>query len=345
VIAWPDTVGTVNDADTERRSRLLGLKLRALVRDHLADESVGAALGFAPGAALRHGDEAWVLLDDRPASMLGAALAWMLRSGASSLHVIAEQGTGVLARRAAEFTPPISVWHADGRSLLPAVAEPHVAPPVLPEHHEQFRQLISDAGAEPQVEHGVLFGDVRGLEVCRVVDDVHLGSTRLEVGVGAHDREAFQMIHGDIPTAASLRRIVDVVLQHRRVGAPQHPLNRLAAERFLRWRVTEDPSTVGAVSMAVATPPVPRQNLKDPVPCVATGTDADGRRIVVVCASGVDLDLVPYAADARLAVETVQPGVGEGDRLVLVTPARDRVPVIGELAGLLRQPAEFSSLD
>ncbi|HSJ92120.1 MAG TPA: hypothetical protein VK917_08615, partial [Ilumatobacter sp.] len=35
VVAQPGTVGTVNDADTERRSRLLGLKLRALVRDHL----------------------------------------------------------------------------------------------------------------------------------------------------------------------------------------------------------------------------------------------------------------------------------------------------------------------
>lgn len=335
----------MTDSDADRRSRLLGVKLRALVRDHLADESVGEASPFAPGAALRHGDVAWVLLDDRPGIMLGAALAWMLRTGASSLQVIAEHDTGVLARRAAAFATPISVWHAHARSLLPAVPEPHTAPVDVPAHHEEFRQLISDAGAEPQVEHGVLFGDVRGLEVCRVIDDPHLGTTRLEVGVGAHDREAFQMLHGDVPTAESLRRIVDIVLRHRRPGAPQHPLNRLAAERYLRWRVLEDPSLVGAVSMEVAPPPVPRANLKDPVPCVATGRDPAGRTVVVVCASGVDLDLVPYAADARMAVEAADPGVGEGIRLVLVTPARDRVPVIGELAGLLRQPAEFASPD
>lgn len=334
----------MSDAEAERHRRLLGLKLRALVRDHLADETVGEPSPFAPGAALRHGDAVWVLLDDRPGEMLGAALAWTIRSGATALHVIAEQDTGVLARRAGELDAEITVWHADQRSLLPAVAEPHAVPPTVPSHHEEFRDLIRAAGAEPQVEHGVLFGDVRGLEVCRVVDDPHLGTTRLEVGVGAHDREAFQMLHGDIPPADSLRRIVDVVAQHRRVGAPQHPLNRLAAERFVRWRVIDEPGLVGAAWMDVAEPPVPRLNLKDAVPCVARGVDDDGRTVVAVCASGVDLDLVPYAADARLAVETAEPGVGEGTRLVLVTPARDRVRVTDELAGLLRRPVELASV-
>lgn len=332
-------------SDAERRSRLVGLKLRALVRDHLADESVGEATAFSPGAALRHGDAAWVLLDQRPGMMLGAALGWMLRSGASSLHVIAEEATGVLARRAEEFAIPISVWHADGRTLLPAVPEPLLAASSPPAHHEELRDLIVSAGAEPQVEHGVLFGDVRGLEVCRVLDDPYLGTTRLEVGVGAHDREAFQMLHGDVPTTESLRRIVEIVLQHRRPGAPQHPLNRLAAERFVRWRVLDDPSIVGATTMEVAEPPVPRTNLKDPVPCVATGTDAEGRIVIAVCASGVDLDAVPYAADARLAVEAAAPGAGGGTRLVLVTPARDQVRVIGELAGLLRRPVELVAVD
>jgi hypothetical protein len=335
----------VSDADAERHSRLVGLKLRALVRDHLADDSVGEAVPFAPGAALRHQDAAWVFLETRPGTMLGAALAWMLRSGASSLDVIAEQDTGVLARRAQEFAPTVSVWHAVDRSLLPAVPEPIGAPPQPPPHHDTFRALIIEAGAEPQVEHGVLVGEVRGLEVCRVVDDPHLGTVRLEVGVGAHDREAFQMIHGDVPAVESLRRVVEVVAQHRRLGAPQHPLNRLAAERLVRWRVLEAPSSVGAVTMAATDPPVQRLNLKDPVPCVATGHDADGRTVVAVCASGVDLDLVPFAADARLAAQAADPGVGEGVRLVLVTPSRDRVRVIEELAGLLRQPAEFVSLD
>lgn len=329
-----DTVEAVTEDDAARRSRLNGLKLRALVRDHLGVDEVPEASEFAPGAALTVGDHAWVLLDDQPGGRLGAALLWAMRNGASDLHVVAEADTGRLARRAAGFEVPIEVWHADGRSLLPAVAEPLPEPPPVPDHHESFRRLIVDGGAEPSVEHGVLVGEVRGLEVCRVVDDPHTGTTRLEVGVGAHDREAFQMLHGDVPAVESLARIVETVARHRDVGAPQHPLNRLGAERFVRWRITDDPTLVGLDSVRPVAPPVPRTNLKDPVPCVALGDGPDGPR-VVVCSSGVDLDLVPFAADAATA--------HEGD-LLLVLPERDRVRAVDELAGALRRPVSFATL-
>ncbi len=334
------------DAAAARRGRLVGIKLRALVRDHLGDETVGEATGFAPGAALVHGADGWVLLDDRPAERLGAAIAWALRAGVGTLHVVADAGTGVLARRAAAFDLPIAVWHADGRELWPAVAEPFAPHTPAPEHHQRFRALIVEGGAEPVEEHGVLAGEVRGLEVCRVVDDPDLGVTRLEVGVGAHDREAFTMLHGDVPAAESLARIVQVVDQHRRPGAEPHPLSRLGRERLIRSEMIADPSRVGAVALAAAPPPVPRPNVKDPVPCVAVGADAGGRPVVVVCSSGVDLDLVPFAADARAAHDGARPGVGpNGSRLVIVTPSRDRLPVAEQIAGRLRQPATFVSRD
>ena len=72
---------TPDDGAAARRSRLVGIKLRALVRDHLGDDSVGEAVGFAPGAALVHGTDGWVLLDDRPAERLGASIGWAVRSG------------------------------------------------------------------------------------------------------------------------------------------------------------------------------------------------------------------------------------------------------------------------
>ncbi len=328
-----------------RRSRLIGVKLRALVRDHLADDSVPEASEFAPGAALLHDGAAWIFLDELPGRRLGASLAWALRAGASSLHVVAEFDTGVLARRAAEFEIPVSVWHADGRTLLPAVAEPLAPPMPARAEHERFRALIIEGGAEPLVEHGVLFGEVRGLEVCRVVDDPDLHVTRLEVGVGAHDREAFQILHGDVPTAESLSRISAIVAAQRQLGSPKHPLNRLAAERFLRWRIEQDPSLVGAASVSHAPPPVPRVNLKDPEPCVAHGVDHDGGAMVVVCVSGVDLDTVPYAVDARLAAEATEPGVDGGGRLVVALPTRDRVRVTEEIADRLARLLEFVSID
>ena len=55
-----------------------------------------------------------------PDRRLGSALAWTIRHGADELNVVAEAGTGTLAGRAAEFTIPITVWHAEGRMLLPA---------------------------------------------------------------------------------------------------------------------------------------------------------------------------------------------------------------------------------
>ena len=71
------------------------------------------------------------------------------------------------------------------------------------------------------VEHGVVTGEVRGLEVCRVVDvDDGGGRVRLEVGVGPHDREAFAIIHGDVPTRAALAGVVAAVAAARRPTRP-----------------------------------------------------------------------------------------------------------------------------
>jgi hypothetical protein len=335
--------------DPERRSRLRGVQLRALVRDHLGRDPDASPQPFPPGAALLADGEAWVLLADDPDRRLGGALAWAVRQGARRLHVVAESGTGVIARRAAQFRFPIEVWHAEGRDLLPAVALPVEPPaPVRPEHLA-LREVIVAGGATPVVEHGVLFGEVRGLEVCRVVDDPHLGVVRLEVGVGAHDREAFQMIHGDVPTVDALARVVDAVARQREPGATQHPLNRLAAERFLRWRLEQDPSLVGAAHLEPAQPPVPRPNVKDAVPCVASGRSIDGGPLLVVCTTGVDLDVVPYAADARLAAAAS--GVGDGEegvgsvRTVIASPTRDQVALLVDLAALLAQSVELVAVD
>lgn len=327
------------DASADRRARLQGLKLRALVRDHLADESVGEPVSFQPGSALLHDDAAWVLLAEQPTRRLGAALAWATRSGANALHVITESGSGILARRAAELTTPISVWHADERTLLPAVPEPLMPEQAVPADQLQFIALIEAGGAEPVAEHGVLAGEVRGLEVCRVVDDPVSGEPRLEVGMGAHDRDAFAIMHGNVPPVEALAGVVSKVEERRHLEAPPHPFNRLARERLLRWELVRNPSIIGAAALAVTAPPVPRGNVKDAVPCVATGRDATGD-VVAVCSVGVDLDLIPFAADARLMAEADE---REAMRLVILTPQRDRVRVTEQLAGLLRRPAELAT--
>ena len=316
-------------ADEGRRGRLLAMKLAALVRDH----GVGADLQttpFALGAAAIDGATGWVYLDERQQRGLGPALAWAVRAGVSRLHVLAEEGTGTLARRAEPFRLPVEVWHVAERALLPAIAEPLPVPPSAPVEHEQFRDLIIQGGAIPAVEQGVLVGEVRGLEVCRVVIDQHTGVARLEVGLGQHDREAFQMMHGDVPTVEALAKVVGAVEPHRRDGADPHPLNRLGQEQALRARLIDDPTLIGATEVEAIPSPVGRPNLKDPYPCIARAT-INGSPATMVISVGVDLDLVPFATDARLATR-------HPTRIVL--PKRDAVPVQLDIAALLTEPMQ-----
>ncbi|MGI9644339.1 MAG: hypothetical protein ACR2O6_03410, partial [Ilumatobacteraceae bacterium] len=338
----------------ERRSRLLGVKLRALIAEHRGSEVSAEPQPFPSGAALLADREAWVLIEGPAARSLGGALAWAVRRDAERLHVVADSDTGLLARRAARFAFPIQIWFAEDRILLPAPAAPLEVPPEADPEHLELAALIEAAGATPNVEHGVVFGEVRGLEVCRVVDRPTVGhiaevadhptpasaaadpGVLLEVGVGDNDREAFQLLHGEIPTVEALRSVVSTVADRRTPDAPQHPLNRLAAERFLRWRIEQEPALGGLRSVVPAPPPVPRPNLKDPVPCVANGVDVDGRAVTVVCSAGVDLDLAPFLADTFEMT---------GRDLVAVLRSRDLVPLTVDLVGLLDVPVRLAPID
>ena len=328
--------------DTDRRSRLRALKLQTLVRDHLGSPIAPTPGVFPLGAAFELDATAWVLVEDDPAHGLGPALAWAIRNGADRLQLLAATDTGLLARRAEHFRLPIDVWHVEDRALLPAVAEPAFPPPQPFDAHLALIPTIVAGGAVAVVEHGVVSGEVRGLEVCRVVDDPHTGAVRLEVGVGAHDREAFAIIHGDVPTVEALSGVVEAVRAHRSPGAP-HPLNRLAPERLLRWRLEQEPSIVGLASLTPTQPPVPRRNVKDPTPCSAIGRRADGTEVLVVCSVGVDLDLVPYAIDARLHEPSVD-GEVVGREVMVVLPSRDLLPVTADLAGLADQTLSLVSV-
>ncbi len=343
--------------DTDRRSRLLGLKLRALAAAHLGRGSLDVEPGSFPhGAALVVDDTAWVLVDGPAAGSLGGALAWAIRNGATSLDLVAEADTGLLARRAARLSFPVRVWFAEERALLPAVPEPLAAPPSPSSEHLELVAVIHEAGATPNVEHAVVFGEVRGLEVCRVVDQPTMGhiadldvdtaafaaasgsaeGVQLEVGVGDNDREAFRLLHGDIPTPEALAVVVDAVARHRSAEAPQHPLNRLGQERYLRWELEQDPAAIGMASVVPAEPPRPRPNLKDPVPCVATAVAPDGTGRAVVCSVGVDVDLVGFVADVQAMSD---------DPVVVVLRERDAVPITRELLALLATPVELRTVD
>jgi hypothetical protein len=320
-----------------RRAALVGVKLAALAREH-AGADVGEVTGFGGGAGvIAANGRAWVLVDERPGRGVGAALAWALSRDATSVAILADSATGQLARRAEGIDFPIRVFHVEERTLIEAVREPlPERTPVSPEHLA-FRSMIAEGDAEPVVEHGVLAGEVRGLEVCRVVDDPVSGEVRLEVGIGAHDRETFQMLHGDRPKVEALAGVVRTVSAQRTPGRPPHPLNQLAASRLLRSRLVEHPGLIGATSVEIAEPPLARSNVKDQAPSVATATLTDGTHALVVCTTGIDLDVVPYSVDAV--------SFHGASSCLIAAPARDLVPVQLKMAALCRVPTRFVPVD
>lgn len=308
------------------------VQLGALMSDRglTADHVSGSGLCAATSAG-----QAWVLLTNATGRGLGAAVAYSLSRSAAELHVVAEAASGSLARRAEAFALPVRVWHHMDRSIVPAIAESLPEPPMPTAAHLALVDIIGQGGADPVVEHGVVAGEVDGLEVCRVVDDPVTGEVSLEVGVGAHDRETFRLLHGDVPTIEALRRVVAAVAGHRRAGADPHPLNLLATERSLRQRVINDPSLIGATAVRPAHPPVPRVNLKDATPCVAVA-DIAGQESVVTFSTGVDLDVVPFATDAWLAHQ--RPGA------LIVVPERDALAVQTRISAQLLRPIEIVGL-
>lgn len=311
-----------------------------------ADAAAGASGPFPAGATLRRGATAWIHSEDS-SRLLGGALAWAGSAGATELHLLVESEWGILARRAAAFSVPPRVWKVSGRNLHEAEPDPlplPAGPPEMPPDVAHVVGAVTAPDVEVVAEHGVLSVEVMGLEVARV--EAGPEGARLAVGVGRHDREARRMVHagmagGPPDPAGELQRAVEQVRARRVAGAPAHPANQLATERWLRALVVRRPELVGAAGLTPVPPPLPRANLRARSVAPAVGRDADGAPLVVVFSTGVDPELVPTAADVRLATSGAP---GPKPRLVLVVPERDDHPVTRRLAGMLVEPAEVRTV-
>jgi hypothetical protein len=277
------------------------------------------------------GRTAWVYVHVDADRRLGAALVWAARRGATGLRLVVEEDARIAARRLTGFALDGAVLRSVGRDLVPVEPAPLPADEPLPSGVEAYEALFRAQGLDVVAEHGVVLAEERGLEVARLVHGP-AGEAWLEVGVGRFDREAAATLHGDRPDAEALALVVAQVRPHRMPGAAPHAVNRMGRERWLRHQVLADPSLVGLTDLVPVPPALPRANLREPAPAPAVGRDAEGRRVLVVCTAGVDLEALPAAADlvAREAPE----------RVLLVLPPRDDLPSLRAVAALLRPPAE-----
>lgn len=77
--------------------------------------------------------------------------------------------------------------------------------------------------------------------------------------------------------------------------------------------------------------------MRETVPAVAIGY-RDGTEVVVVTSCGIDLDLIPYAADARKCLRPEAP-------LLVVLAECDAHRITREIASALHVPAELIVID
>ncbi len=192
--------------------------------------------------------------------------------------------------------------------------------------------VLEAAGLDVVVEQGVVRGEVLGLEVARVVRSGD-GSVAIEAGVGRFDREAGALLNAGMDETRALAGVIDQVIAVRHRGGPPHAVNRLARERWLRADLLADPALVGCRSLHAVEPVRPRPNLREQSTAPAVGVGIRGDRVLVVCGVGIDLELVPDAAE--LADQHTP------DRVIIAVPPRDLIPTLDALARLLPVPAEL----
>lgn len=317
----------------DQRAALQRSRLRALVRDLTGGDCDPVTVGVN-AAALSEGTALLLSTTATPA-LLAGSIAWTLRSRAERTVLLVDDFAGDLARMAGHFTHPVEVREVRGVSSVPVTPTPFPGE-VETDTDAELEAQLRAAGLEVVVEDGVVRGEVRGLEVARLVrwpvDSGGDGLLHLEAGVGRFDRDAVAAMHQGEPPTTTLGRSAAMVAAQRIPGAGAHPLSRLARERWLRWSLLQDPSVVGVDELTALETTVRRDNVRDVSPAAAVGVDRAGHSVVVVCSTGADLSFVPIAADTRAWHDPTA-------ELLLVVPERDRLATLELLASLVTPPA------
>lgn len=320
--------------DPARRAGLERARALSIAQERFDVETEGAAVDAAPfGVAVRRGDVAVIVSAVDDLSVLGGALVWLDRNPVAAAYLVVEHHAGVHARRAAELAPELAVHELAGSDIRSAEAAPVGDPYPVPDDVAPLVAMIERSGAQAVVEDGIVRAEVAGLEVGRVVTGP-AGST-FEVGVGRFDREAGALLHSDRPVEPTLVETIEMVRAHRVAGAVAHPVNRIGRERWLRDMVRADPALAGVVDPVLVEPIPPRTSLLRAAAAGLLASDG-GRRVLVVCGVGVELDLVPATADLVL--------VHRPDEVRFVLPVRDRLPFLDRLSARLSVPVSFADI-
>lgn len=314
--------------------------------------------------------EASVLVEFGTPQAIAGAISWAANQGCRSLTIFVDLDGATAARYASYFgsgaTPgpvpvstsapastsasaptshapdmslsAITVRAVSGASSVGVTPERLPDPIESPEPPEDLIDIMTQHGLEIVSEHGVIRGEILGLEVARLVrwpvETGGDGELHLEVGVGRFDRDAIWAVRAGTNIVDALADTTAMVRKYRRPGAEPHPLGRLRRERWLRAAILQNPGLVGASTLDPVGMTVEAAGMKDSHPSGSVGRDVDGNPLVVVTSVGVDLSVMPLAADLRASFD-------ESARLVVAVPPSDVHPILGRLASMLTPNAQI----
>ena len=204
-----------------------------------------------------------------------------------------------------------------GRSTAPTLVAGRARPPSRrrspPRAAPALAELLVDAGLEVVVEHGDRARRGRSASRSPASSTAPRPPACRSTSPSSRSASATPtarltaMLHGDLPPDDALARVVEIVRAAppgRRRAPPAEPARpRALAARHARRRPAprrRSPTLRrGAAGRAPPEPAATRGRRR--------GADRRRRAVVVVCSVGVDLDLVPAAADARLAARPRRP--------------------------------------
>ncbi len=330
-------MGSADTLGTDQRAQLYRTKLTSLVRSWFSVGEVPVS-GFGGGAVATLADRSVILVEgDDSVASFGAGLI-MARS-AEQIEVWVENSStepgaaNVLARQAQSLDPVDAVKALKGQELSSVDAAPAVVVPGEVGDADPWVTTMRGAGLDVAIRDGAVVGSLRGLEAARIVANPD-GTTRLDVGVGHYDQEAFAMMNAELPPHEALAEVVRQITELRVADAPSHPINRLGRTRWLADTVVHNPSVLG-LSGAAVVDILPDPGIRNEAPVALRGND-DGTPVAVVVTVGLDPVTIPLAADAVTCLGA--------SRCELVVPARDHYRFLDEMAAMLSVATSITSL-
>ena len=290
---------------------------------------------FPSGALLFNSSRVVAYSASDEVSILSVVLAHHAMHQNMEVHLVADHENPVLCEQKHGFDLDIRVWLVEGKELIEHPEIPTYYQKRAPEEARSLGAKLEKFDCCVIEEHGALRAEVHGVEVARVVR-AEDGVFEINVGVGEYDQNAHFTLNRNAETEKNLEEVIATVKQFRHKEGAPHPLNRILRSRWLMSKAISNPALLGMQELNFVESLLPTYDALNNEPCSAVGLKG-GIATLVISATGVDLNLVPYAGGQ---INRHQP-----DALLFLMPEHDRHPAIFRQARHLSIEPIFTSIE